>query len=266
MPIAPVNGMNLHYERAGSGERLLFISGTGADLRNKPNQMDGPLASHFDMVSYDQRGLGQSDKPDVRYTMADYADDAAALMDHLAWPDAKVIGVSFGGMVAQELVLRHPARVTRLVLGCTSPGGAGGASFPFHEIEHLKGEERARHLMPFSDTRMTPEWAAAHPEAFSKALALSSAPDPHADEPNRAIGAHRQLEARADHDVWDRLPQIAIPVMLAAGKFDGVAPPQSQLNLAMQIPGSVLQFFKGGHMFMLQDRTALPAIEAFLRG
>lgn len=266
MPFAPANGLNLYYERAGEGERLLFISGTGADLRNKPNQLDGPLAKRFDLLTYDQRGLGQSDKPDRRYTMADYADDAAALMDHLEWPDAKVIGVSFGGMVAQEFVLRHPSRVSRLVLACTSPGGAGGASFPFHEIEHLKGEARARHLMPFSDTRMTADWAAANPETFAQVLATTAAPDPYGDEPNRSIGAHRQLEARADHDTWDRLPQIAVPVMIAAGKFDGVASPQSQLNLALQIPGSVLQFFKGGHMFMLQDRRAMPAIEAFLNG
>ena len=266
MPIAPVNGLNLYYERAGTGERLLFISGTGADLRNKPNQMDGPLARTFDMVAYDQRGLGRSDKPDVRYTMADYADDAAALMDHLGWPDARVIGVSFGGMVAQELILRHPTRVTRLVLACTSPGGAGGSSFPFHTIEHLTGEDRARHLMPFSDTRLTAEWAAANPEAFAQALSVTAAPDPYADEPNRQVGAHRQLEARADHDVWDRLPAIAVPVLLAAGRFDGVAPPESQLNLALQIPGSVLQFFKGGHMFMLQDRAAMPTIAAFLKG
>ena len=103
MPIAAVNGLSLYFERAGSGEPLLFISGTGGDLRNKPNQFDGPLGKAFDMISYDQRGLGRSDKPDRRYTMADYADDAAALMDSQGWDHAHVVGVSFGGMVAQEL-------------------------------------------------------------------------------------------------------------------------------------------------------------------
>ncbi|MDF2900991.1 MAG: alpha/beta hydrolase, partial [Phenylobacterium sp.] len=121
MPVATVNGLSLHFERAGSGEPLLFISGTGGDLRNKPNQFDGPLAKAFDMISYDQRGLGRSDKPDQRYSMADYADDAAALMEAQGWDEAHVVGVSFGGMVAQELVLRHPHRVRRLVLACTSP-------------------------------------------------------------------------------------------------------------------------------------------------
>src|ERR1700761_491705 len=147
MAYAQANGMHMHYERAGSGPPLLFISGTGGDLRAKPNVFDGPLARRFDLLSYDQRGLGQSEKPDRSYSMADYADDAAAILASQGWDAAPVIGVSFGGMVAQELAIRHPGRVSRLVLACTSPGGAGGASFAFHEIEHLKGEARARHMV-----------------------------------------------------------------------------------------------------------------------
>src|SRR5512144_2870392 len=124
MPMTEANGVRLYIERAGSGPPLLFISGTGGDLRVKPNVFDGPLAKAFDVLAYDQRGLGRSEKPDRTYTMADYADDAAALMASQGWDRAPVVGVSFGGMVAQELALRHPARVSRLVLACTSPGGA----------------------------------------------------------------------------------------------------------------------------------------------
>src|SRR5579859_7389629 len=153
MPHAPLDGLDFYYERAGSGPPLLFISGTGGDLRVKPNVMDGPLPKHFDTLAYDQRGLGQSAKPDLAYTMADYADDAARLMDFATWEKAFVVGVSFGGMVAQEFVLRHPERVRKLVLCCTSPGGAGGASFPFHEIDHMDREERARTMIPIADTR-----------------------------------------------------------------------------------------------------------------
>lgn len=265
MPTANLNGLNIYFERAGTGERLLFISGTGGDLRAKPNQFDGPLPKSFDMISYDQRGLGRSDKPDVAYSMADYADDAAALMESQGWDDAHVIGVSFGGMVAQELALRHPGRVRRLVLACTSPGGAGGASFPFHEIEHLKGEARARYLTPISDTRRDATWAAANPETYEKIIALTAA-DPFDGEPGRAMGAHRQLEARAAHDTWERLPQIAIPTLIAAGRYDGIALPQTQEKMAARIPGAALAFFEGGHLFMIQDRAAVPAMIAFLAG
>jgi 3-oxoadipate enol-lactonase len=265
MPTARANGIDLYFERAGSGPRLLFISGTGGDLRNKPNVFDGPLGKSFDLLAYDQRGLGRSEKPDLPYTMADYADDAAALMESQGWDTALVVGVSFGGMVAQEMALRHPGRVKRLVLACTSPGGAGGASFPFHEIEHLKGEARARYLIPISDTRRDEAWARAHPDQYALFVAMGAA-DPYADEPGHAMGAHRQLAARAGHDTWDRLPLIACPTLIAAGRYDGIALPATQEKMATRIPGSTLQFFEGGHLFMIQDRTAAPAMAAFLTG
>jgi len=265
MPMAQLGAISLYYERAGQGAPLLFISGTGGDLRVKPNVFDGPLVNAFDLLAYDQRGLGRSSKPDVAYSMADYADDAAALLDYVGWKTVKVIGVSFGGMVAQELVLRHPGKVERLVLACTSPGGAGGASYPFHEIQHLKGEERARHLIPIVDTRLDAAWAAANPDAFAQFVAMLAS-DRYADEPGHEVGARRQLEARAGHDTWERLEQIRCPVLIAAGRYDGVALPETQHRLASRIAGASLRFFEGGHGFMLQDRGAIPAMIEFLNG
>jgi 3-oxoadipate enol-lactonase len=263
MPFAMANGLKLYYERSGSGPPLLFISGTGGDLRMKPNVFDGPLSRSFDLLAYDQRGLGQTEKPDLPYSMADYADDAAALMADQGWDEALVVGVSFGGMVAQELALRHPGRVKRLVLACTSPGGAGGASFPFHEIEYLKGEARARHMIPISDIRRDEAWAAAHPDQYALFVAMGAA-DPYADEPGHAMGAHRQLAARAAHDTWDRLPEIACPTLIVAGRHDGIALPATQEKMAARIPGAQLQWFEGGHLFMIQDRAAVPAMATFL--
>ena len=196
-------------------------------------------------------------KPDQSYNMADYADDAAALMTAMGWDSAHVVGLSFGGMVAQELAIRHPDRIRRLVLGCTSPGGAGGASYPFHEIGHLTGEARARHLIPISDTRRDDAWARANPDQYAQFVAMG-APDPYADEPGHAAGALRQLEARAAHDAWDRLSQISCPTFIAAGRYDGIARPETQERMVTRIPGAKLQFFDGGHMFVIQDRDGLP--------
>ncbi len=265
MTFAKIGDLDIYYERAGAGPPLLFLSGSGADLRVKPNQMDGPLPKHFDVLSYDQRGLGQTSKPDLPYTMADYADDAARLLDHAGWPSARVIGVSFGGMVAQEFVLRHPARVERLVLACTSPGGAGGASYPFHEIEHMSRDARARHMIGISDTRRDAAWAAANPEQYEQFVAFAAS-DPYTDEPGHVLGYSRQLAARAALDTYDRLGEIACPVLIAAGRFDGIALPATQEKMAARIKGAQLQFFDGGHLFMLQDRTAMPAMIAFLKG
>jgi 3-oxoadipate enol-lactonase len=265
MPYAPIDGLNFYYECAGTGPRLLFISGSGGDLRVQPNVFASPLAKAFDLAAYDQRGLGRTDKPDVPYSMAQYGDDAAALMDHLGWEDALVVGVSFGGMVAQELVLRHPQRVRKVVLACTSPGGEGGASYPFHEIEHLTGEARARHMIPISDTRRDAAWAAANAGDYERFVELAAA-DPYADEPGHAAGAHRQFEARAKLDTWDRLPSITRPVLIAAGRYDGIALPATQERMAARIPDAELKWFEGGHLFMIQDRTAYRAIIEFLNG
>ena len=263
MPFADIGKLRFYFERAGSGAPLLFISGTGGDLRVKPSVMDGPLPKHFDTLAYDQRGLGQSAKPDIAYSMADYADDAALLMDSTGWTTALVVGVSFGGMVAQEFVLRHPSRVRRLVLCCTSPGGAGGASFPFHTIDHMGREQRARQMIPISDTRRDAAWAESHKEQYEQFVAMASA-DPYADEPGHARGARLQLEARAKHDTWDRLSQIRCLVMIAAGRYDGIAPLDRQENMAKRIANADLQVFDGGHLFLLQDRAAFPKIIEFL--
>ena len=264
MSYITANGLNLWVERKGEGEPLLFISGSGGDLRNKPNALDGPLARQVEMVAYDQRGLGQSDKPSGPYSMADYADDAAGLLDEFDWATANVVGVSFGGMVAQELAIRHPGRIRRLVLCCTSPGGAGGASYSLHSLIGMDREAEAQVMIPISDTRHDAAWQAANPDAYKVMFDLR-ANDPWADEPRRAMGAQLQLLARKDLDTWDRLPSITAPTLICGGLYDGIALPETQQRMADRIPGAQLRMFEGGHMFLIQDRAAFPAISAFLQ-
>jgi len=91
-----------------------------------------------------------------------------------------------------------------------------------------------------------------------------TAAEPYADEPGRAQGAHRQLEARADHDAWDRLGEIAVPTLVAGGRYDGIALPETLERMAGRIPGAELRFYEGGHMFMIQDRAAVRDMIAFL--
>jgi len=134
------DGVRLHVERAGSGPPLLVISGTGGDLSHKPNGFDWRLTG-FDVVSSDQRGLGQGDEPEQPSTVADDADDAddaAAVLDAVGRERANVLSVSFGGMAAQELALRHPDRlappVNRKRIAARIPGTAlavfdGGHAF-----------------------------------------------------------------------------------------------------------------------------------------
>ena len=146
MPFINVRDIDIYYELRGAGPRLMLISGTGGDLRKKPNAFDMPIAERFELLAYDQRGLGQSSCPDIEYTMADYADDAAALLDAVGWASCAIMGISFGGMVAQEFAIRYPQMVERIVLACSSSGGAGGASYPLHgssDIRHAHIRKRS---------------------------------------------------------------------------------------------------------------------------
>ena len=263
MPLIAVRDIELWYDCAGQGPRLLAISGTGSDLRRRPNLLDSPLVAKFEVLSYDQRGLGRSSKPDRPFTMADYADDAANLMDAIGWERAHIVGVSFGGMVAQELALRHPEKVIRLALCCTAAGGAGGSSFPLDTLQHLAPQERARRMIPISDIRNGEQWAATHPETFSQLLYAFSE-DPFADEPGHRLGARRQLEARSCHDAWERLIHIRCPTLVCGGRYDGQTLPESLVNLAKRIPDAVLRLYEGGHQFLWQDPTAWPELVEFL--
>jgi 3-oxoadipate enol-lactonase len=264
MPYLPIRDIDIWFERAGSGAPLLAIAGSRGDLRRRPNLLDSPLTEAFDVLGYDHRGLGRTSKPDKPYAMADFADDAAALLDAVGWERVAVVGISFGGMVATELVLRHPGRVARLALCCTSPGGEGGSSYPVHLFKDLPAEDRGRAMVPISDTRCDAAWSAANPERLTE-LIKRLGDEPFAEEPGHRIGTSRLLEARRQHDVWERLDQIRCPVLICGGKYDGTALPSTQRSMADRIPGATLRMFEGGHLFLWQDSSAFAEIVRFLR-
>ena len=265
MPFADVRDLSVYCELAGNGPRLLAISGSGGDLRRQA-QVHTAFLDDFTVLAYDQRGLGQTTIPDPPYTMQDYADDAAALLDVLGWDRCHVMGTSFGGMVAQEFAIRHPLRVERMVLNCTSSGGTGRPSYPLHELSDLDPEQRFRTTLPISDTRQDAAWQAAHADTVETMRQdFLARQELGAGEPRHELGARAQLDARRRHDVYDRLPQLEMPVLVCAGRYDGIAPPKNAEAIVRQIPNAELAFFEGGHGFFRQDETAYPRMIAFLR-
>jgi 3-oxoadipate enol-lactonase len=265
MPFLAVGDINIYFEEKGSGKPVLFISGTGADLRVKPNVLDGPLPNQRRVVAFDQRGLGQTDKPDEPYSMSQYAGDAAGVLRGRDILQADVVGVSFGGMVALHLALNCPDLVTKLVLCCTSPGGRY-ASSPFHDLpDDLTAEERMLKLMPVNDVRRDENWQRDNPDVVAGmfAYARDHAVEEHSTEHFRR-GARRQLEARAGHDVEARLGEIKAPTLICAGKYDGIAPAENQDALLEGIQRSELKWYEGGHLFLIQDKQAWPDIIEFL--
>jgi 3-oxoadipate enol-lactonase len=265
MPFARIRGLDLYFERAGSGERVLFINGSGGDLRATPGPFQGPLAERFDLLAHDQRGLGQTTRPPGPYSMMDYAEDAAALLDHVDWPRCRLIGVSFGGMVAQELAVRHPDRIERLVLCCTSSGGRGEPSYPLHELQDLGEEERLVRSLELSDRRMGADWRKSNPDAFARVREMMKARGTVGEgEPGREAGARAQMEARRRHDVYDRLPRATMPTLVCVGRFDDIAPVSNGAAIVERLPNAKLEVFDGGHMFLVQDRRANETIVEFL--
>ena len=136
MPTARLNGIDVYFERAGDGHPLLFLNASGATLASA-GLLVKPFTESADTLAADQRGLGRTEIPPGPYTMADYAADAVALVDHVGWDTFAMVGVSFGGMVAQEVAVTVPERIDRLALLCTSPGGPDAASYPLDRLEDL---------------------------------------------------------------------------------------------------------------------------------
>jgi 3-oxoadipate enol-lactonase len=261
MPTIHANGIDIYYEQRGSGPRLLYFQGSGQTLAKSGVMIDG-FAKQFDVVAHDQRGLGQTEIPPGPYEMADYAADAAALLDTVGWDSCRVVGTSFGGMVAQEFAVTWPERVERLALVCTSPGG-DFASYPLHTLADLPPEEAKALGATLLDSRFTPEWLAAHDDdrALVEMVAdMQGAPA--SDEVRR--GEVAQLDARSRLDVLDRLVKITCPTFIAAGKYDAIAPPANAEAIAERVPHAELHLYEGGHIFFLQDPQAIPDVMEFL--
>src|SRR5215469_8938989 len=149
MQRARIDGIELAYELRGTGSQLVMIHGAQGD-QTMFSDLAGRFAEHFHVLTFDQRGSGLSEKPHTAYNIALLADDTAALMDHVGFSAGHIIGVSMGGTIAQELALRHPAKVRSLILGCTTPGGSkairiGGSAFAAaYSTRAMTAEERGR--------------------------------------------------------------------------------------------------------------------------
>ena len=250
MPHAEARGARIYFEADGAGEPLLLIPGFGAVIpvywANLPQ-----LARRFRVIAYDPRGAGRSDAPEGAYTMEQFADDAAAVLDAAGAPSAHVLGTSLGGMVAQHVALRHPARVRRLVLGCTTAGGPGHVLPPTENVaRYLAAGEladpaeaiRATYFTHYSDA-----WAAGHDaELIARARENEWLRSPPA-------GRAGQLAAVQGHDVAARLGKIMQPTLVLHGGEDGIVPVENGRALARGIPGARLIVYpKGRHVFFAE--------------
>ena len=263
MPKVRVNNIQLYYEVHGQGEPLVLIMGLGANTRGWDMQVPA-FSREFQVVAFDNRGSGRSDKPATSYSMRLFAEDTAGLMDALGIASAHVYGVSMGGFIAQELALSYPQRVRTLVLGATSCGGRQAAAASPEQLtlmaslNTLGPEEAAERGLPllYSDEFI----AQKRQELIQRSLA-------HADlrSPPEAFG--RQVQAAVRHKAYDRLPQIRCPTLIISGSEDKIVPAENSRILADRIPGAELVVLpKAGHGYPVECAEESNAIVlAFLR-
>lgn len=255
--------LRLHVLRAAPAApqgRVLVLGGSNFDLRLKRQFLATPLAHLCEIVAYEPRGIGRSAHPPGDWTMADYAADAAALLDALGWDQADVLGESFGGMTALHLARRAPDRVRRLALASATAGGAGGASVDLRPFLSLPPEDAAARALALQDSAFD-TLRTTEPAAYARKLAERRAFEAAFADPSVTSGGYaRLLAARARHDIWDALPQIPHPTLVLIGMRDRQAPPAAQRAMAARLPEAEVLAFDAGHGLAFATPAVMEAL------
>lgn len=257
MPVLDTGEVQLSYERAGSGPPLLLIMGmSGTSLHwSEPFLTD--LQRDFETIVFDNRGVGESSRLQTsEITTAEMAADAAALLRALELDSAHVLGISMGGMIAQELALAHPELVRTLTLGCTYCGGEGSSVLAQEVLQRL------------AEAMMSGDRERALRAAWEVNVSTAKAAEEQAWDDFRAIGRARavaipvvmaQMQACAVHDTSARLGELAMPTLIVHGTADEMIPVGNAHVIARHIPHARLEIFDGvGHLFFWErpERSA----------
>jgi pimeloyl-ACP methyl ester carboxylesterase len=268
MPQVHANGIDIYYETYGSGDPVVLISGLGYDHWMWHLMVPG-LAEHFQVVVFDSRGVGQTDKPPGPYNALMLAQDTAGLMQALGIDQAAVMGHSMGGFVAQALALSRPEMVSKLILSATNFGGP----------RHIPVTPEAMAVL--SDMQSDPI------ERLRRGIAISTAPgfveenpelvqewlDYRVAHPLSATGYQAQMSIGlaliAEEAAFERrLKNLQMPTLILFGAHDKVVPPGNAELMANEIPDSRIHILpNAGHFFPFEvPKEAVAVVTDFLEG
>ena len=263
MPSAKVGDINMEYYVEGTGPPLLMIMGLGGQAKSWGEPFLDGLRPHFQIVRFSNRGTGLSDNPGGELTIRLMAEDAAGLLQELGIQRAHVLGISMGGMIAQELVLNHSQAVQGLALGCTNCGPAHSVPLSAEAVARmgrigsLPVEER---VQQFWLVTVTPEFMEADKEFLDDIITAHLA----TPTPWETFG--RQFMAAQLFDTYERLSQIDAPTLIIHGDRDVLVPVGNAEVLGKRIEGSQIRIVPGvGHMFFWEKpEESAGAIVEFL--
>ena len=256
MPKVELPGTELHYERAGEGEPLLLIQGMSANHMAWGRPFSSLLEESFEVISFDNRGMGLSSPVTEAFSIAEMAADTAALLEALEIESAHVLGISMGGMIAQELALAHPDRIRSLTLGCTYCGGEGSQLMDPADfqglVEAMASGDPQRVFRAMYELNLSPGFRADE-DRYAEFTAMAEA----LPAPRETIGF--QLQAITAHDTNARLADISTPTLVIHGTLDRVLGYPNGPLIASLVPGARLETYEDiGHMFWweLPERSA----------
>jgi 3-oxoadipate enol-lactonase len=263
MPFAERDGVRLYWEEAGSGDPVLLIMGLGMNATGWWRTIPVLAGAGFRVLAFDNRGVGRSDRPQGPYSVPMLADDAAAVLAAAGVESAHVYGISLGGMIAQEVALRHGARVRGLVLGATTAGGALGVPAAeetlafFRRRGQMPAEEGVWASVPYNYSARTRR---EHGERIAEDI-FQRLRYPIESAPYLA-----QLEAALGHDAGARLGQVAQPTLVVHGRADVMLPAVNGERLAEAIPGAEMRTWPDtAHLYVTDEPEVDRYVAQWLR-
>lgn len=246
MPSIDAEGTELHYLRAGSGEPMLLIQGMSATHMTWGRPFLAPLEQSFECIVFDNRGMGLSAQAQLPFAIADLAGDVAALLDALEIERAHLVGVSMGGMIAQELALAHPERIRSLSLGATYCGGPQGTLMDPTDLQMLAAAmasgEREQVFRAMWEINLSPAFRGDEARFAEFCTMASALPAP-------KLVVRQQMQACAAHDTSARLAGLEVPTQVIHGTADRLLGVGNGIQIAALLSVEPQLLENVGHMF-----------------